>query len=80
MQKLASRAGYVGLQKAGAGVNAANRGQTDPKEVIAVVNKTLTAVLELDDGKPEKADPRAAPGASLRNRPSTLRSMEWALR
>jgi arylsulfatase A-like enzyme len=55
MQKLASL-GYVGLQKAGAGVNAATEG-TDPKEVIAVVNKTLTAVLELDDGKPEKAIP-----------------------
>jgi choline-sulfatase len=55
MQKLASL-GYVGLQKAGAGINAATEG-TDPGEVIAVVNKTLTAVLELDDGKPEKAIP-----------------------
>jgi choline-sulfatase len=53
MQKLASL-GYVGLQKAGVGVNAATEGP-DPKEVIAIVNKTLTAVLELDDGKPEKA-------------------------
>ncbi len=55
MQKLASL-GYVGLQKAGAGVNTAAQG-TDPKEVIAAVNKTLAAVLELDDGKPEKAIP-----------------------
>jgi arylsulfatase A-like enzyme/Tfp pilus assembly protein PilF len=55
MQKLASL-GYVGLQKAGTGVNAATEG-TDPKEMIAVVNKTLAAVLELDDGKPEKAIP-----------------------
>lgn len=55
MQKLASL-GYVGLQKAGAGVNAAAEG-TDPKEVIATVNQTLAAVVELDDGKPEKAIP-----------------------
>ena len=55
MQKLASL-GYVGLQKAGAGVNAAAEG-TDPKDVIAAVNKTLAAVVELDDGKPEKAIP-----------------------
>jgi tetratricopeptide (TPR) repeat protein len=53
MQKLASL-GYVGLQKGGAGINAATEG-TDPKEVIAAVNKTLAAVLELDDGTPEKA-------------------------
>jgi tetratricopeptide (TPR) repeat protein len=55
MQKLASL-GYVGLQKGGAGVNAATGG-TDPKEVIAAINKTLAALLELDDGKPEKAIP-----------------------
>lgn len=55
MQKLASL-GYVGLQKAGAGVNTATEG-TDPKDVIAAVNKTLAAVLDLDDGKPEKAIP-----------------------
>lgn len=54
MQKLASL-GYVGLQ-AGAGVNAAAEG-SDPKEVIAAVNQTLAAGLELDDGKPEKAIP-----------------------
>ncbi|MGC1434464.1 MAG: sulfatase-like hydrolase/transferase [Terriglobales bacterium] len=55
MQKLASL-GYVGLQKSGAGVNAATGG-TDPKELIAAINKTLAAMLELDDGKPEKAVP-----------------------
>jgi len=55
MQKLASL-GYVGLQKSGMGVNTATEG-TDPKEVIAGVNKTFAAVLELDDGKPEKAIP-----------------------
>jgi predicted Zn-dependent protease len=55
MQKLASL-GYVGLQKGGAGVNAATEG-ADPKEVIAAINKTLAAMLELDDGKPEKAIP-----------------------
>jgi len=55
MQKLASL-GYVGLQKGGAGVNAATEG-TDPKDVIAPINKTLAALLELDDGKPEKAMP-----------------------
>ena len=55
MQKLASL-GYVGLQKSGTGVNTATEG-TDPKEIIADVNKTLAAVRELDDGKPEKAMP-----------------------
>jgi choline-sulfatase len=55
MQKLASL-GYVGLQKGGAGVNAATGG-TDPKDAIGAINKTLTAMLELDDGKPEKAIP-----------------------
>ena len=55
MQKLASL-GYVGLQKGGTGVNAATEG-TDPKEIIAAINKTLAAGLELDDGKPEKAIP-----------------------
>ncbi len=55
MQKLASL-GYVGLQKGGAGVNAATGG-TDPKELIAAINKTLAEMLELDDGKPEKAIP-----------------------
>jgi choline-sulfatase len=55
MQKLASL-GYVGLQKGGAGVNAATGG-TDPKELISAINKTLAAVLESDDGKAEKASP-----------------------
>ncbi len=55
IQKLASL-GYVGLQKDNAGVNAATEG-TDPKQVIAAINKTLAAMLELDDGKPEKAIP-----------------------
>jgi choline-sulfatase len=55
MQKLASL-GYVGLQKSGAGVNAATEG-ADPKDAIAAVNKTLAAVIDLDDGKPEKAIP-----------------------
>ncbi len=55
MQKLASL-GYIGLQKGGAGVNAATEG-VDPKEVIPAINKTLAAGLELDDGKPEKAIP-----------------------
>ena len=53
MQKLASL-GYVGLQKSGAGISAATQG-TDPKEVLAAINKTLAAGSELDDGKPEKA-------------------------
>jgi choline-sulfatase len=55
MQKLASL-GYVGLQKGGAGINAATEG-TDPKDVIAVINKVLAALLDVDDGKPEKAIP-----------------------
>ena len=55
MQKLASL-GYVGLQKSGAGVNAATEG-TDPNEVIAAANKTLAALRDIDDGKPEKAVP-----------------------
>jgi len=55
LQKLASL-GYVGLQKGSAGVNAATGG-TDPKELIAVINRTLAALLELDDGKPDKAMP-----------------------
>jgi arylsulfatase A-like enzyme len=55
MQKLASL-GYVGLQQSSAGVNTSAVG-TDPKDVIAVANKTLAALLDLDDGKPEKAIP-----------------------
>ena len=55
MQKLASL-GYVGLQKGSAGVNAATEG-TDPKDAIAAINNILAAMLESDDGKPEKAIP-----------------------
>jgi tetratricopeptide (TPR) repeat protein len=55
MQKLASL-GYVGLQKSGGSVSAAVEG-TDPKDVIAIANQTLTALLDLEDGKPEKALP-----------------------
>src|SRR5215467_4588858 len=53
MQKLASL-GYVGLQKAGAGVNAAAEG-SDPKDSIAAINRTTSAILDLQDGKPEQA-------------------------
>jgi len=53
MQKLASL-GYVGLQQSGAAVHAASRG-TDPKDVVALANKALAAMGDLDDGKPEKA-------------------------
>jgi tetratricopeptide (TPR) repeat protein len=52
MQKLASL-GYVGLQK-GAGVNAAAEGN-DPKDAIGAINKTLDAISDMEDGKPEKA-------------------------
>jgi len=55
MQKLASL-GYVGLQNSGAGVQAASAG-TDPKDVIATANKTIDALNNLEDGKPEKAVP-----------------------
>jgi arylsulfatase A-like enzyme len=52
MQKLASL-GYVGLQKGDASVSAAAEG-TDPKAVISDINKTVAAMLDLEDGKPEK--------------------------
>jgi len=55
MQKLASL-GYVGLQKSGAGVNAATEG-TDPKDIVSAANKTLAALRDIEDGKPEKAVP-----------------------
>ena len=54
MQKLASL-GYVGLQNA-SGVSAGTEG-TDPKDAIAAANKTIAALRDLDDGKPEKAIP-----------------------
>jgi len=53
MQKLASL-GYVGLQKSAGRVNAATDG-VDPKDRIAVANKTLAALRQIDDGKPQKA-------------------------
>ena len=52
MQKLASL-GYVGLQKASAGVSAAAEG-SDPKDAIGAINKTMAAILALEDGTPEK--------------------------
>jgi arylsulfatase A-like enzyme/Tfp pilus assembly protein PilF len=55
MQKLASL-GYVGLQQSGAAVHAASEG-IDPKDVVAVANKVFAAMMDLDDGKPEKALP-----------------------
>ena len=53
MQKLASL-GYVGLQKAAAGLSAAAPG-TDPKDVLPAINKTLGAIRDLEDGKAENA-------------------------
>ncbi|HTS37005.1 MAG TPA: sulfatase-like hydrolase/transferase [Candidatus Solibacter sp.] len=55
MQKLASL-GYVGLQKSDAGVKAAAEGP-DITDSIFLANKTLAAMRDLDDGKPEKAIP-----------------------
>lgn len=55
MQKLASL-GYVGLQKSGGSVNAAVEG-TDPKDIVSIANQTLAALLDVEDGKPEKALP-----------------------
>ena len=55
MQKLASL-GYVGLQTTGASANVAAKG-TDAKDILAAANKTLAALQDLDDGKPEKAIP-----------------------
>jgi arylsulfatase A-like enzyme len=53
IQKLSSL-GYVGLQRAGSGVEDAVTG-TDPKNAIAIANETFKAML--DEGKPEKAIP-----------------------
>lgn len=53
IQKLASL-GYVGLQRAGTAVNAAAEG-SDPKDVIGAINRTTSAILDLEDGKPEQA-------------------------
>lgn len=55
MQKLASL-GYVGLQKSGTNTNAGVEG-ADPRASVAVANKILAALTDLDDGKPEKAIP-----------------------
>ncbi|MGA3212115.1 MAG: sulfatase-like hydrolase/transferase [Terriglobales bacterium] len=54
IQKLASL-GYVGLQKTGDGVNSAAAG-TDPRQVIALINKNIEALADLDDGSPDKAE------------------------
>lgn len=59
MQKLASL-GYVGLQKQGGAQSAVVTG-TDPKDVIANVNKAIAAMAAIDDGKPEKAIPVLQP-------------------
>jgi arylsulfatase A-like enzyme/Tfp pilus assembly protein PilF len=53
MEKLASL-GYVGLQKSGSGANTAVSG-VDPKDSIALANKTLNAMLLLQQGQAEKA-------------------------
>jgi arylsulfatase A-like enzyme len=69
MQKLASL-GYVGLQKSASGANTAVAG-TDPKDAIAIANRTIDALLALQERKPEKAIPilrqvlNSQPGAYL---------------
>jgi arylsulfatase A-like enzyme len=55
MQKLASL-GYVGLQKSMSAADLVVQG-TDPKDAIATANQTLTALLTLEEGRPEKAAP-----------------------
>ena len=55
MQLLASL-GYVGIQKTSGGVNPAASG-TDPKSMIAVANHTLPALLDVENGRLEKAIP-----------------------
>jgi len=52
-QKLASL-GYVGMERSGGPVNAASSG-TDPKDAIAVANKTLAAFASLQQGKVDTA-------------------------
>ena len=61
MQKLASL-GYVGLQKA-AGTATAVTG-TDPKDKIAVADKTLEATRAVDQAKPDRALALLAPVTS----------------
>ncbi len=53
MQKLASL-GYVGLQKSAAPASAAATG-VDPKDGIATANKVLSALMLLNQRKPERA-------------------------
>jgi choline-sulfatase len=53
MEKLASL-GYVGLQKPGSTADTSVKG-TDPKDAIAVANKTLAAMKSLDEGRRERA-------------------------
>jgi len=55
MQKLASL-GYVGLQRQGSAQSTAVEGK-DPKDIVATANKTLAALRDVEDGKPEKAVP-----------------------
>src|SRR6266567_3547722 len=54
-QKLASL-GYVGLQRSSSNVNPAVNG-TDPKDTIARANEVLKAMLNISEGKPERAVP-----------------------
>src|SRR5207237_7944854 len=54
-QKLASL-GYVGLQRSSSNANPAVNG-TDPKDTIARANEVLKALLNLSEGKPERAVP-----------------------
>lgn len=53
MEKLASL-GYVGLQKSGSGADTVVSG-VDPKDSIAIANKTLNAMLLLQQGQADKA-------------------------
>jgi arylsulfatase A-like enzyme/Tfp pilus assembly protein PilF len=54
-QKLGSL-GYVGLQRSSSNVNPAVNG-TDPKDTIARANEVLKAMLNISEGKPERAVP-----------------------
>ena len=53
MQKLASL-GYVGLEKHATAVNPSASG-TDPKDMIAMADKVLSALSAMVNGRPEKA-------------------------
>lgn len=55
LQKLASL-GYVGIQTSAPAADVAVQG-TDPKDTIATANQTISALLTLEEGKPEKAAP-----------------------